>query len=260
MSDLIPVDDRIKEKYDVIEETGCWKWTAAIYNKTKFPYITVRSAPGKFKKMVVPRYLYQQKYGEIRRNQVIQITCGEPRCVNPEHMEAIDRSVLNAKSNPKVDLKKRISNYIINDETQCWEWQGFINPDGYGVLGATGETKGRSQLAHRIAYEEWVGEIPPGMSVCHRCDNPKCINPAHLFAGSHLDNMKDRDIKGRQAKGSQSGKSKLTEAQVEDILRRGLSGESSRGSLANEYKVTHDTISRILRREIWKHVEIPKEV
>jgi len=75
----------------------------------------------------------------------------------------------------------------------CWEWQGFRNRGGYGRL----RVSGRKMLAHRASYVEFVGEIPEDKIICHTCDNPCCINPAHLWVGTHKENYDDALAKGR---------------------------------------------------------------
>lgn len=92
------------------------------------------------------------------------------------------------------DLKahaKLTSNSLIK-ENGCIEWTGLKDKDGYGMLYRLGITR-----AHRVSYTTYKGPIPEGALICHRCDNPSCINPAHLFLGTHKINADDRDLKGR---------------------------------------------------------------
>ena len=84
-------------------------------------------------------------------------------------------------------------------ESGCWLWVGHISKDGYGRL----RVAGKKELAHRASYRAFIGEIPDTLLVCHKCDNPSCVNPNHLFIGTHQDNMNDKVAKGRQLSGQQ---------------------------------------------------------
>ena len=84
------------------------------------------------------------------------------------------------------------------DPNICWRWMGTITNRGYGQFWFI--EAGKVLQAHRLAYELFVGPIPPGMCVCHTCDNPSCVNPAHLWPGTYADNNRDRDTKGRNGR------------------------------------------------------------
>lgn len=93
---------------------------------------------------------------------------------------------------PVKDIKAKIM-ATIKVSGECWEWQGYRIDKGYGRL----RHEGGKKLAHRVSYEAFVGAIPDGMCVLHKCDNPPCVNPDHLFLGTNLDNVKDCINKGR---------------------------------------------------------------
>ena len=88
---------------------------------------------------------------------------------------------------------------------ECWPWKA--SKQRYGKFGIGSRTDGTRTVvhAHRWLWQHLNGPLPPGYEVCHTCDNPLCCNPAHLFVGTHADNMADRDAKGRQARGSRTG-------------------------------------------------------
>lgn len=145
----------------------------------------------------------------------------------------------------------------ILDPESCWEWQSSIKPNnGYGVFGIDG----RMRLAHRVAFTLSVGDIPDDTQVLHRCDNPKCVNPAHLFLGTHLDNMRDKVRKGRQSragrgpKGEDAATSKLTEKQVREIRDKYATDRYTHAQLAIEYDLTPTAIGAVIRFQTWKHV------
>jgi len=133
----------------------------------------------------------------------------------------------------------------IGSASDCWEWLASTHKDGYGRF--------RNGLAHRVSWKLSKGEIPQGMYVCHRCDNPLCCNPSHLFLGTQADNMSDMVNKGRchDHHGENNPKSKLTEKDVFEIHRMKNSGLFSNKQIASSFGVTPTTISYALSGKTW---------
>jgi hypothetical protein len=137
----------------------------------------------------------------------------------------------------------------VNAETGCWDWTGGTVTGGYGSIWHNGKTR----RAHRVAYQVFCGPVTDAQDVCHKCDNPGCINPAHLFAGTTAENIADMFAKGRNScsRGSDQHLSKLTENDV--VAIRSAEGITQR-ELAKRYGVHLTVISKVRRREIWKHI------
>jgi DNA-binding CsgD family transcriptional regulator len=146
-----------------------------------------------------------------------------------------------AKVKPPV-LKDRITNKIkVNPETGCWIYQGTLDKKGYGVT----SVNGKRYLVHRLSYELYVGSIPDGMFICHKCDTPSCVCPEHLFAGTPADNARDMVNKGRQAKGMKNGKAKVNESMKARMIE--LKSQGFRNSeIANIFKISHEAVRQHL--------------
>ena len=124
----------------------------------------------------------------------------------------------------------------------CWLWAGTIETGGYGQVWV--REYGRLCLAHRLSWSLHCGD--PGKSyVLHRCDNPPCVNPAHLFLGTHSDNMRDRSAKGRHPR------ARLTPARVLEMRRLYAAGDIRQAELAVKFGVTSAQVSTIIRRAGW---------
>jgi hypothetical protein len=167
----------------------------------------------------------------------------------------------------------------VDTSGDCWLFMGACTAAGYGEV----TVAGRLWYAHRFAYTITYGPIPDGLFVCHRCDTPPCVRPAHLFAGTHSDNMRDMLAKGRQAgpetraRGDRNGRrlhperyttivipppkpgeanpgAKLTTEQVMEIRRAYASGEANQRQLGDRYGVSQVKISQIILRKSWAHI------
>ena len=136
----------------------------------------------------------------------------------------------------------------------CWEWTGYTNMAGYGVVTATG---GRPLLATRVIWHLIHGEWPT--MACHHCDNPRCCRPSHLYNGTSRSNTDDRILRGRTRfvthHGEESHLAKLTADTVRAIRTRYAAGGISQDALAAEYGLIQAHVSRIIRRVAWAHVE-----
>jgi len=135
----------------------------------------------------------------------------------------------------------------IND---CWEWQAGTSAAGYGIFNV-GET---DYISTRISYSLHYKQDPLELCVLHKCDNPKCCNPHHLFLGTKSDNMKDMADKGRSNKGEAVNTNKLTEEQVKYIRLAYATGAMNKSELAREFGVYHSNIISIVNNKTWKHI------
>lgn len=157
-----------------------------------------------------------------------------------------------ARPKPYQTIKERLYSQSSQSENGCIEWQGW-RVNGYGRL----RLGSKRVAAHRLSYEIENGPIPDGLCVCHKCDNPKCINPSHLFLGTRGDNNLDKTIKGRQAKGKTHGLrgeqhplSRLTADDVSAIKEKYAGGATQR-SIASAHRVSQSLVSQIINSKRW---------
>ncbi len=137
---------------------------------------------------------------------------------------------------------------------ECWIWAAGLDADGYGRF--TGTIHG--QQHHRAPRFAWAlanGPIPAAMLVCHRCDNPRCVNPAHLFLGSESDNMRDKISKGRHnmPRGEEHFRARITEEEAKLIL----ADPRPYAQIAADYGIEASTVSSVKNRQSWAHLEVP---
>lgn len=148
-------------------------------------------------------------------------------------------------------VEQRFWKYTLKPESDgCWIWQGGRGSGGYGYL----RIERRNVRAHRIAWTLFKGEIPAGLFVCHHCDNPPCVNPAHLFLGTNRDNVLDAVKKGRMKPfnndkvlpryGLANGRGKLSDENVRDILLRCAAGERGR-DIAKDFGICVEYVRQL---------------
>jgi hypothetical protein len=158
--------------------------------------------------------------------------------IAPIHSDAVYRARFDKK-------------FTSDPKSGCWIWASSRNAKGYGIFWFRGKMVG----AHRASYVLFRGEIPDGQLVLHGCDNPPCVNPDHLFMGTHQDNMDDMAAKGRGEffrAGENHRNAKLTSAQVDEIRARYVHGRGAK--LAREFGVTGQSVGDIIAGRSWKEV------
>lgn len=148
-----------------------------------------------------------------------------------------------------LSLQERFESHCIPEpNTGCWLWIGATGSDGYGKA----IVDGRSRRAHRVSWEMFRGEIPPDVVICHRCDNPPCVNPSHLFLGTQLDNIADRHSKGRSAgpRGVLNPNAKLNPKAVREIRELRARGLLLR-EIAARVGVSRTSVRNALSGKTW---------
>ena len=161
-----------------------------------------------------------------------------------KHYTAWRRQATAAEKRRPSDRERFAAKTIRDDASGCLIWTAALDTAGYGAFGL----HGRVVRAHRTALEWHLGRpLAPGVFVCHRCDNPACVEPAHLFEGTHQENMDDCLDKQRQAWGERNGHHKLSLDDVAEIRE----GRETQASLARRLGVHQSTVSRVAARKRW---------
>lgn len=147
------------------------------------------------------------------------------------------------------DMLKKLMGKIKKSEG-CWEWQGSVSSGGYGHF----PYKNKCYPAHRISWKLFKGEIPENMNVCHKCDNPSCVNPEHLFLGTQRENMKDMFSKNRKDHAQENHPrvklSKENVLEIRDLIKQGFSQEI----ICHKFGITNGHVGSIKHRRTWKNL------
>ena len=148
-------------------------------------------------------------------------------------------------------FRRQFLERVAVDDDGCWIWTGTTVRNRSGMSYGRLKRGGKNHLAHRYAFERASGPIPPGLVVRHRCDKPLCVNPDHLVSGTHAENARDRERRGRgnHPSGEAHYLTSLSQADVDAI--RAAAGAVTVRSLAERYDVAHNTIVQIQNRTRW---------
>lgn len=171
----------------------------------------------------------------------------------PKHYQRMRRNG-NASATNHQPTAARFWNKV-DTSGDCWVWIGALNENGYGVL----HNKSGERLAHRFSYELEHGDgSASGLFILHKCDNPRCVKPAHLFAGTHIDNMTDMRAKGRSSRaprtpGEAHHNAKLTDAAVKAIRAAHASGLKFK-DIAAQHGISVGNAERVVHRRAWRHI------
>jgi HNH endonuclease len=241
------IEERFWSKVDKISE--CWIWTGFVNRVPgrKRPYGMFRDQNGH--NISVHRQVWIWKHGLIDQHTTVEQACGNPLCVRPEHLQV------------QTDADRFWSK--VKKTNSCWLWIGNHYHGWYGRV----RICGRSEGTHRAAWILTYGPVPDGMWVLHKCDNPLCVRPNHLFLGTSKDNVadcvaKDRQFRGKRdnaylwKRGEDHHSHKLIEADVRELRRLWESGEvSNKTALARRFGVDPSTVRSVLNRTNWAHVK-----
>ena len=241
------MDERVIKKFwkNVKKTNSCWEWKGPL-NKRETPVIRIGSAKladgSSELKEYSPRRVSLELAGfQVPLNCQTILTCGNSKCVRPDHI------IFGEQARFWIKVNKLGPN-------DCWLWTAGKDKDSYGKFAIRHNGKRIDSRAHAFSWELHNGKpVPKGMLVCHTCDTPSCVNPAHLFIGTPQDNTDDMIKKNRHTHGEESNFAKLTEEQVKKIRQLHKTGMNYK-QIADLFDVQDETIRNIVLRKNWRHV------
>lgn len=241
--------DRFWLKVDLGDWDACWPWKASRHPDGYGQFVLAGRPVGAHR---VAYGIVQDRWPEGIR---ISHHCGNLSCVNPAHLSPAtatrQRRSRSTATRPievaNVDEDRFWSKVDVGDWDACWHWKAAKLTGGYGSFWLSGHNVG----AHRVAFTLVHGPIPHELCICHHCDNPPCVNPAHLFPGTHEDNQADKVRKKRHARGLNHGAARLSFDIVEEI--RALAASSTKQTvLAARFGVSRSAIHAIVTHQNWR--------
>lgn len=243
----------------------CWLF---LTRGSRMQFNLASGRDGTTRVVVAACFAWEERFGVYPSPKQLTRDCPTDRCINPEHhflpVESPDRY-------REFLIPDFLALVDVRDPDECWPWQGGSSDDGYGLFHAF--RPAGSALASRFALELWLERaIAPGLCALHSCDNPICVNPAHLREGTMADNSHDMVERGRARNNPITGEvwaqahdpahirrgeavntAKLTATLVREIRRRGAQGESQH-ELATAFGISQIHAGRVLNRQCWKHI------
>lgn len=203
------------------------------------------------------RRFYYDFLCDCGNSKVLQgtlVKCGNTKSCGCLQKEAA--SIFRKSTETPIE-KRFFLNFKKTDNFLCWLWLGYKDANGYGIIGQ----KNKSYKAHRVSWEiNNQKKIPDGMYVCHKCDNPSCVNPSHLFLGTPNDNVQDMMKKGRYVsggkpnKGQKNGRALLTNKQAREIIS--LSSKMKVKDIAKKFSISICQASKIINKKAWKCLHV----
>lgn len=225
----------------------CWNWKGT-YSSEGLPILPSSEPDGKYKIYSSRRIslsIHDRAPG--KSEYVHPLVCKNKHCVNPDHLVYGNEARFWAKVQklPEID-------------GGCWAWIGGHDKNMYGQFYTVENGKKLTYKAHVYSWHLFMGRKPAKgyweLFVCHKCDHPWCVNPAHLFPGTAKDNADDMVSKNRRSRGEDRPLAKLTDEKVKDIRSKWKIGNYSCQELAMEYGVTKATIEAVINGKTWKHI------